>query len=272
MCPETTFDPVETAFDEQGSGVPLVLVSGLASGRRDWHGFDRLLATFTRTVTFDNRGIGDTPRGRSPYTLRALASDIVRLLDRLHVERAHVFGISMGGMIALELAARHPDRIGSLLLGCTHPGGALQVLPTKEILGRLTSAGKTTMQMAEDFVAITHASAFSSFRRDLVEQTIEQWRASGFSRRTYVSQLGAIRAHDVCSRLACIECPTLVLAGTDDQLVPPENARILAERMPNAELLVLQGIGHAFWIEAPIEASSHVRRFLASRKVTEKPT
>ena len=263
MPASTPPDGPKIAYDLQGQGRPVILVAGLASDRQSWGGYESLLARSARVVTFDHRGVGATSAARVPYTIPVLASDVVRLLDLLEIDRADIVGVSMGGMVALELAAAHPDRVRSLVLGCTHPGGSLQILPAPSILDRLPSLGKTAEQMVTDFLAVTHSGHFLSRHPELFEQTLDRRRKCNFSRRVYVLQLGAILTHDVSDRLEQIQTPTLVMSGDDDVFVPLANSVLLTERISGARLSVLHDVGHAFWIEAPERAAHETIRFLA---------
>jgi 3-oxoadipate enol-lactonase len=109
--PVLTSGALSLAYEVEGDGEPIVMVAGLASDRRSWCGFDRLLARAMRVITFDNRGVGETTGPVSPYSIAALADDVIGLLDGLRIERCHVLGVSMGGMAALDLAIRYPERL-----------------------------------------------------------------------------------------------------------------------------------------------------------------
>lgn len=266
MALGTTLDAPDTAWQQQGAGEPLVLIPGLACDQSSWGPFAHHLALSARVVTFDHRGIGETAATRGPYTIPALASDVLRLLDRIGLERADILGVSMGGMVALELAASYPDRVRSLVLGCAHPGGKMQILPEQGVIDKLPSLGKSMEQMVGDYLAVVHSARFLARHEEDFRELLAHRIRTNFSRRTYVLQLGAIMTHDVGPRLSQIHARTLILAGDDDQLVPLANAILLADRIRNARLAVLHDVGHAFWKETPERAAHEVTRFL------EEPT
>src|ERR1700735_2331410 len=120
-------------WDEQGSGEPLLLIMGLSYPSYMWHRIRPVLAKSYRTIAFDNRGIGqsDVPPGAYPIVL--MASDASAVLDAARVEAAHVFGLSMGGMIAQEFALQYPKRVRSLILGCTASGGPQAIRAEKQV-------------------------------------------------------------------------------------------------------------------------------------------
>src|SRR5271168_4351769 len=125
-------------WDEQGQGAPVLLIMGLGYASAMWHRTRPVLAQWYRTIAFDNRGVGlsDVPPG--PYSIATMASDAAAVLDAAGIASAHVFGVSMGGMIAQEFALQYPQRVRSLILGCTHAGGPQAVRAEPEVLQILT--------------------------------------------------------------------------------------------------------------------------------------
>jgi pimeloyl-ACP methyl ester carboxylesterase len=260
--PTATVGKLEIAYEDQGEGEPIVLIMGLASDRESWSGFDRLLSRSMRVVSFDNRGTGGTTGPHSPYAIHDLANDVVGLLDALDLPSVHVLGVSMGGMVAQEVAISHADRVKSLVLGCTHPGGKLQVLPSQAIIDKLPSLGKSAEQMAVDFLGLIHGKNYLLADPDRYRDRLAFQLNRRVPRRVYLAQLGAILAHDTSGRLGAIRAPTLVISGDEDELVPLGNSMVMADRIDNARLAVLSGVAHAFWIEAPERAAQEVLRFL----------
>lgn len=235
---------------------PLLLVMGLGLCSAAWHTLPSRLAERFRVTVFDNRGVGRSTLARG-FRIRDLADDAARVLDAAGVERAFVFGISMGGMIAQELALRHPARVRALALGATF-GGHFR-------------SRKPTLSAARDLVLVSLARLSSSPRamaRLLVSDEFyaghpERFRAwlagQSRARRAVVRrQLIAVALHEAERRLPLVRVPTLVLTGDRDRLVPPENSRRLARLIPGARLVELPGAGHAF----PFERADDTVRLL----------
>lgn len=204
------------------------------------------------TLRYDHRGIGRSAAWREPFTLRELADDAAGLLDAVGWERPHVLGISMGGMVAQELALAHPDRIATLTLGCTYAGGPDSSLTAPEDLQALSEA----MMSGDRERAIRQGyetNVSPSFAAD--EANYAPFREMALSVAAplpvIMLQMQAIGAHDTSGRLAEIRTPTLVVHGTEDRMLPAANAAAIAGSLPDAQLELLEGVGHLFWWEQP---------------------
>lgn len=256
---------IEIAYQLRGHGAPLVMIHG-AQG--DQTAFDRLAAEFSdryRVLTFDQRGSGLSDKPDMPYSIAMLADDTAALMDHLRLSPAHVFGISMGGTIAQELALRHPAKVRSLILGCTTPGGpdAIRLSGTA-----LTSAYSTQSMTAE---ARGRALAEAAFTKgylarhpEIIESMIAARRSRPIDSTAFAHRMKAIAGHDAYDRLPQIHCPTLVIAGKDDSLINWENSRLIADRIEGARLVVLEPAGHSFWVEQPQQTSAAIAEFLSS--------
>lgn len=250
-------------YEVSGHGEPLLLIMGLGGGSSLWWRQVECLSPDYRVITYDSRGVGRSDCPDVPYSVEMMTADARGLLDMLGVARAHVYGVSMGGMIAQELALRHPEMVASLVLGATTCGGARAVLPPPDSLEQLFSI--TSLPPAE----IARVSASVSFSAGFISShpaTVRQWLRKGAesppSAVGYRRQAEAVAHFQTYDRLPQISAPTLVLAGTADQLIPAENSRILASRIPQAELVLFEGAGHGYLWEAEEEANLVVRDFL----------
>jgi pimeloyl-ACP methyl ester carboxylesterase len=204
-------------------------------------------------ITYDNRGSGRSAAPLRPTSIPELAGDAVALLNALGVPSAHVYGLSMGGMIAQELALRFPNRVRGLVLGCTTAGGPLAARPSLQHVRALAdpSAGEL-LDPAHGWIA---ALLFSpEFRRDQPDRV--RWLLQHFTR--YRPTVHGVTAHwwasffhDTVSRLHEIRSPTLIIHGERDAMSPPANAQLLAARIPAAELAIVPGAGHAYALERP---------------------
>ena len=256
---------IELAYQLRGHGAPLVMIHG-AQG--DQTAFDRLAAEFSdryRVLTFDQRGSGLSDKPDMPYSVAMLADDTAALMDHLRLAPAHVFGISMGGTIAQELALRHPEKVRSLILGCTTPGGPNAIRLSGPAL---TSAYSTQSMTAEARGKALAEAAFTkgylTRHPEIIESMIAARRSRPIDSTAFAHRMKAIRDHDAYDRLPQIQCPTLVIAGKDDALINWENSRLIADRIEGARLVVLEPAGHSFWVEQPEQTSAAIGEFLAS--------
>ena len=216
-------------------------------------------------IRYDNRGSG---RSQAPWRLTSipeLAGDAVRLLDALDVDSAHVYGLSMGGMIAQELAIRFPDRVRGLVLGCTSHGGPRAVLPTPKLAAALTSRGAPAELRAQLAGQALFSDEFRRREPALARRYLGLLDEHRTSTRGLASHLAASTYHDTRARLDRIVAPTLVVHGERDALTPVANARLLADAIPDATLAVLPGAGHGYLLEQPDEAHRVFDTWLAAR-------
>jgi len=247
-------------WDEQGQGEPVLLIMGLAYPSQMWYRTRPLLASRYRTLAFDNRGIGrsDVPPG--PYPIALMASDAAAVLDAAGIESAHLFGVSMGGMIAQEFALQYPKRVLSLILGCTAAGGPSAVRAEPEATQMLMSREKMSPeQAAEAAVPFIYDSAT---QRERIDEDIAIRRPWFPRPEAYTAQLQGILAWEAYSRLGQIIAPTLVIHGESDRLVAPGNAKLIAERIPGAKLVMIPHASHLFLTDQTEVAHHAILQFL----------
>jgi pimeloyl-ACP methyl ester carboxylesterase len=193
-----------------------------------------------------------------------LAADAVRLLDALEIDSAHVYGLSMGGMIAQEMALRFPDRVRALVLGGTTHGGPRAVLPSPRIATALASRGTPVALRAELVGRALFTPGFREREPALVRSYLGLLGQHRSSARGMVSHLTAATYHDTRARLGRITAPTLVLHGAQDELTPAANARLLAHAIPGARLELVPDAGHAYLLERPELSHALFADWLAS--------
>ncbi|MFQ5577137.1 MAG: alpha/beta fold hydrolase [Anaerolineae bacterium] len=249
------------------SGSPVILIMGLGASKLGWPiQLVNAMAARHRVILFDNRGAGQTGWPPGPYTMSQFAADTVGLLDALAIGKAHVFGVSMGGMIAQHVALNHPDRVLGLVLGCTAAGGAHIVRTPPDALEILTRP-RSDNRAADIRAAwpIFYTPRFIEAHRDLLEKQLALVLAYPEQPRfAFELQLGAIvQTHNTFDRLKEIAAPTLIQTGLQDTLIPPGNAHILAGQIPGARVIEYPGAGHAYFLEAWPAAVNDVLAFLA---------
>jgi 3-oxoadipate enol-lactonase len=230
---------------------PVLLIMGLGASSRLWF---RLLPWLTRehrVIVFDNRGTGRSAPVRGRLTMGGLAEDAVTVLDAAGIERAHVVGASMGGMIAQHMALDHRDRVRSLVLACTTPGGRSGAPPWRLLA---SAAVRPLVGPRRSFPLVApslYASATLRDHPDRVADDLDRRMADSTSPLTLYAQLGAIALHDTRPRLSELEgMPVLVVHGLEDRLVPPARARELAELIPGAQLELIPACGHLLTTDA----------------------
>ena len=242
---------------------PLLLIMGLGATLEWWQRLIPILTPRYRTIVYDNRGVGrsDVPPG--PYSIPQMAEDALAVMDATGLETAHVFGASMGGMIAQELALHHPSRVRSLILGCTACGGA-HVVPASREVGIALGARSTMSREQAMWTMAPYIFDEGTPRERIAEDIAVRLRAT-VSNDGYFAQLAAVRAwqgsHD---RLSSLTMPTLVIHGETDQLVPVENGRIVARAIPHARLITIPHASHIFFTDQLETASQTLLEFLAA--------
>ena len=253
---------VTVYWESAGSGEPVLLVMGLGMASTGWWRTIPVLADKLRVISFDNRGAGRSDSPDRPYTLADMADDAIAVLDAAEVATASVYGISMGGMIAQELAIRHPGRVRALVLGASTSGGARHTLPDAEVLDFLRR--RSTMPPEEGVwasVPYTYGQTTRERHADRIAEDVKQRLRYPPHPAGYRAQIEAASSHDTTTRLDAVSAPTLVLHGSEDRIVPIANGHLLADLVPGAKLEVLAGAAHLYPTDAP-DADRTVLRFL----------
>jgi 3-oxoadipate enol-lactonase len=252
----------ELHYERGGGGEPLLLIQGMSGTHVSWgRPFRQLLEADFECIAFDNRGIGLSGAVEDPFTIAEMAADTVELLDALEIPSAHVLGISMGGMIAQELALAHPERLRSLTLGCTYCGGAgSQLMDPADFQGLAEAMASGDRDRVHRAMWELNLSPGFRAEENRYEQFAAMAREMPVPRRIVELQLQAIVAHDTNVRLPELAIPTLVVHGTEDRILPVANGRLIASLLPDPGIEILDGIGHLFWWEQPQRSAELIRR------------
>ena len=263
MAYTTASDGARLHWETHGSGDPVLLIMGLGSNAYGWHRTIPWLAECYETIAFDNRGTGRSDAPAGDYTIAQMAADAAAVLDAAGHRTAQVVGASLGGMIAQRFALTHPERVRSLVLLCTTPGGRNAVRASDAVMAGLVSGG-------EDPATVYRKNAWFLYgdeTRDRHPERIEEdlvYRAKIPTPPTgYFGQLRAAMGHDTFEELPALAVPTLVVHGDADLLVPTDNGKLLAGRIPNAELVLLPGAGHMLQADAGDTVRESVLAFLS---------
>jgi pimeloyl-ACP methyl ester carboxylesterase len=249
---EVRVDDVRLHYEVSGSGDPLLMVMGLGGSSAGWAPelITQLSRSF-RTIVYDNRGTGQSDKPDVPYSLEMFAGDAIAILDDLKISRVHLFGVSMGGMIAQEVALRYGMRLQTLTLGCTTFGGKNAVPPPPESIRLLTAPreGLSDEEVIRRSWPLAYTPEYIKNHRAELEASIPRLLINATPTFVFKRHLDATYALKTYDRLPQINTPTLVITGAKDVLIPARNSEILAARIPGAKLHIIQNAGHAFFNE-----------------------
>ncbi|MBI4514475.1 MAG: alpha/beta fold hydrolase [Deltaproteobacteria bacterium] len=261
------------AYYTYGEGFPLLLIQGLGGRAADWGSVPGLLESHFRVITFDNRGTGKSDKPDEDYTLEGMADEAVGILDAAGHARAHVVGVSMGGMIAQLVALRHPQRVQRLALLSTGPGGSRTVPPSPQaMLALIPDLSKPPEEIVRRALRAIAAPGFADAHPAVIQQIVAVAMDALTPQFVFARQMAAIMASDRYDQLPAISTPTLVVHGDADPLVPYANGELLAQRIPGARLHTLAGCGHLAMWEQPRQLAAALLEFLrAPVEAREQP-
>lgn len=253
----------ELHVERRGAGPPLLLVQGMGANSLHWgEPFLAALEEDFELLLYDHGGIGRSASRAGELTIAGLAADALALLDALDVPAAHVFGISLGGMVAQEIALAAPERVLTLMLGCTSCGGTQSSPTPPEVVGQLTAAvlsgdRERVLRTGFGFVVSRayagdpeHYAAFAAAARH-----------HPATLTALMAQKAAVERFDAYSRLRGLRVPALVVHGSQDALLAPINGDLVASLIPGARFELLEGAGHLFFWEQPRRTAQLVREF-----------
>lgn len=265
--PTISANGIEIAYDVQGAGHPVVLISGLGYGAWYWQWVAAALAEHYQVITFDNRGAGGSSQPNGPYTVAMMAADTAGLLDGLGITGAYVVGHSLGGFIAQELAVTRPDLVSKVVLAATNHGGKHVIPITPAALAVIMNREGDPLDLIRRGIAVACAPGFSEAQPDKVQALIDYRLSGPVPQAQYTAQtmagagMAMLSDEQVTQRMAAITGPVLVLFGEHDNVVPPGNAELLTSKLPNAKSVILPGVGHMFPIENPAATAKTLHDF-----------
>ena len=265
--PKAFVNGVSINYRVDGQGEPLLLIMGLAGSMQSWIFQKHVFRKHFRVIAFDNRGVGRSDKPIGPYSMRMMADDTVGLMDHLGIEKTHILGVSMGGMIAQEIAINYPDRVKKLVLGCTfaredETGGhtshyfkglGVESDCTDDELRKVS----TKMVLTTDF-----SLAFNNRLYRMIVSRLTWVYAILLPTNGVHAQFVAIVDHDTLDRLHRIEAPTLIITGTQDRIIKHSSTEVIANRITNAKLVKLDGGPHAFFVTMKSRFNREVLDFL----------
>lgn len=267
--PKIRSNGINLYYEIAGAGEPLVLIAGLGYSLWMWHRMVPGLARNFRVMTFDNRGVGQSDQPAGPYSAQMLADDTAGLIAALGLECAAVMGHSMGGFIAQALVLNHPESVSKLILSATNFGGPRQIPVTPEAMKVLTDVSGDPLDRLKRGILISCAPGFGDTHATFVREWLD-WRAlHPIAPEAYKAQLAiglGLMSEEASfeHKLKNIKVPTLILFGSEDKVVPPENAELLAKQIQNSQVRILPNAGHFFPFDSTDAAIAAITDFLKS--------
>ncbi|MCE4614279.1 MAG: alpha/beta hydrolase [Desulfurococcales archaeon] len=265
--PYATVNGIKLYYEVHGEGFPLVMIMGLGADSNWWP--LRIIKEFSKdysVVVLDNRGAGRSDKPDSKYTIDLMADDVLGLMDYLGIRKAHILGVSMGGMIAQSLAIRYPEVVGKLVLCVTSTGGPEAVPPTPEAMKQLL-LDRSSVQvevLAEMLIETLLTKEYVEEHREELKSYIKRALQYPMPAHAYNRQLEAILEFNAYDKLDKIRASTLVISGGKDIIIPPDNGRLLAKKIPNSRLVIFENSGHGLILQELDRFVSVVMQFLQS--------
>jgi len=262
--PTINTNGINIAYESVGDGPPLLFITGLGYGGWFWHKQVPELSRHYRVITFDNRGSGGTDKPDGPYSTAMLAQDAAGLLDALGISGAYVVGHSLGGFIAEELALARPELVSRLVLASTTFGGLNAVPVTQEALAVMMDRSGDPVDLVRRGVAIAAAPGFPEVHPAVVDELVGYRLTGPVPAAQYQAQMMAGATHNAEERVGGITCPTLVLFGEHDKVVPPANAALLTAKITGSQSVILPNTGHIFPLEDPAATNAALHDFFSA--------
>ena len=263
--PKVAVNGLKLYYESEGDGEPVVLIPGFAAGRWIWFKQTSELARRFRVIVFDPRGVSASDKPEGAQTISLLADDVAHLLETIGMESAHIVGASFGGFVAQEFALKYPAMTRKLVLCCTSFGGPNHVQPAPDTLDAMASTkGLNSEERMRANLLLAFTPEYVQQEVMEVDRIVHLRATNEVPEHIYLSQLQAAMSFNAETRLAGIKSKTLVLSGDTDVIVPVENSHNLAAKIPGAELRIVAGGSHTFFIEQAREFNQIVSEFLAA--------
>ena len=261
MATTTAADGTKLYWEDGGAGEPLLLIQGLGFSCALWYRLLPALEARHRVIRYDARGIGRSDTPEESWDIATMAADAMAVLDASGEETAHVLGVSLGGIVAQEVALTYPERLRSLILLSTHPAGQEAEWPGEEVMNMLRN--RSTLPREEAIRAGLPYGYAPATDPAWIEEDVQLRLEIPTLEAGYMGQLMAGLGYEgTVPRLPQVQVPACVIHGDLDKMVPVANATIMADALPNARKVILEGAGHVIWTDAPDAVSGTINEFL----------
>jgi 3-oxoadipate enol-lactonase len=265
--PRANVNGTNIYYEVHGQGEPLVMIMGFGGGLRGWYFQTRAFKKHYRVIVFDNRGIGKSAKATEPYTVSTMANDVLGLMDHLELDKAHVLGMSLGSLVAQEIAIEHPERVLKLILACASIGETQEDdMHERMVKAFKVKEGPDGVDLRSvDFVEAMDTVIALSFNKTLYRMLLSPLSKIYVKMADvdgHLRQIEAVMGFNTLDRLHRIKAPTMVLTGTEDNIIPPKYSEHIASLIPNARLVKVEGGSHALNIEMRSRFNKEVLDFL----------
>ncbi len=263
--PVTKANGININYTITGHGEPLLMIMGLSADQRGWAPQIGFFKKYFKVITFDNRGAGRSDKPAGPYTIKMMADDTIGLMDCLNIEKAHVMGLSMGGMIAQEIAINYPLRVNRLILASTYSCNDNSLNGATEEMA--SAIQQPYSQWLVSLVNLAFGKPSNKFIFSLQIRISSLFISSSIKALNQAGVMGQTEAcikHDTIERLSSIQSPTLVITGTKDRVIKPSSSETLATKIPHARLFKIENGSHTCNSEMKNIFNPEVLKFLQS--------
>lgn len=230
-------------YTRSGQGPTLLIIGGVGDSTRNWSAVSHKLSSQLDVIVVDNIGAGESPKPKGPYTIEQMAQAVRDLLDHLQLEHIHILGYSMGGKIAMQLAYEFPHLVQSLILLSTGPGWHEPFAPSQRISEVMDSHERSEKHFKEQFEILFGKTFRQKFKADSFVK-FQMQNSNPQPEDCFLWQLSAVKNFDFRNKLKLLIQPTLILAGKEDLIAPPENSEWMHKQIPHSELKIFENAGH----------------------------
>jgi pimeloyl-ACP methyl ester carboxylesterase len=265
--PRVKVGDIDIYYEVHGKGEPLVIICGASATTEAYSMLVPFYSKNHQVILFDNRGTGQTDAPDLPYSINMMANDLAGLLDFLEIQSVHIYGQSMGGMIAQQFAVSYPNRVRSLVLQCTTCGGSHSIpLKPSTRFDKEIRTKMTPLELGSETLRLCVTQSYIDRHPEISKMLIEEMAKQSEPVHGALRQSEAVRKFDCYDRLPEIKSPTLVLGGENDEAIPVENSKIIASRIPDSELVIFPEAGHIL-IESGNEPRAIIADFLEEHSI-----
>lgn len=260
---EAKINDLKLYYEVKGEGEPLLMIQGLGYSSRFWFKQTPTLSEHFKLIVFDNRDVGRSEKVEEKYSIGDMAKDTISLLDHLEIEKTHVIGVSMGGLIAQQLTINNPNRVKKLILLDTHPGGPEYLEATEDLWEEVTDVeGLSLEEIYRKGIRYAVTDSFFENRKDMVKKLVNMRKERPQPPQAFQRQFSAASQFDVRKKLSEIKRPTLIIHGEEDQIVPLRFGKELKEKIPDSKIRTIENAGHLAFIEKPEAVNESIINFL----------
>ena len=264
--PIATVNGINIYYEVHGKGIPLIMTQGFAGNHKAWFFQTPVFKKYYKVIIFDSRGIGNSGTSDETYTIRTMAEDIIGLMDYLSIGNANILGLSLGGLVAQEIAISYPERVRKLVLGSTYAGRDVKNVHPELMDNLGIREGSTDIDISIiDFRKLINFMVSASFNKRLFRMVfvpLSKYGLRSVDPEGYLRQMESVTGYDNLDRLQLIKAPTLVITGSEDRIISPDVSDLIASKIPNAVLVKVKGGSHAFFMEMRGRFNKEVLDFL----------